>query len=53
VEPDDLVAEVERQAGRGDGWVKLVGDWIDRSTGDLGRYGPTTFSKTRSHAHTN
>lgn len=35
VEPAGLVAEVERQVGRGDGWVKLVGDWIDRSTGDL------------------
>ena len=35
VEPDGLVAEVQRQAGRGDGWVKLVGDWIDRGTGDL------------------
>lgn len=35
VEPDDLVATVKEQAARGDGWVKLVGDWIDRSTGDL------------------
>ena len=35
IEPDDLVAEVETQAGRGDGWVKLVGDWIDRDAGDL------------------
>ena len=35
VEPDELVAEVERQAARGDGWVKLVGDWIDRDAGDL------------------
>lgn len=35
IEPDALVAEVERQAGRGDGWVKLVGDWIDRDAGDL------------------
>ena len=35
VEPDALVAEVRRQAARGDGWVKLVGDWIDRETGDL------------------
>jgi hypothetical protein len=26
---------VRRQAARGDGWVKLVGDWIDRDTGDL------------------
>ena len=35
VEPDELVAEVRRQAARGDGWVKLVGDWIDRDRGDL------------------
>jgi imidazolonepropionase-like amidohydrolase len=35
VEPEALVAEVERQAARGDGWVKLVGDWIDRDLGDL------------------
>jgi imidazolonepropionase-like amidohydrolase len=35
VEPADLVAEVRVQAGRGDGWVKLVGDWIDRGQGDL------------------
>ena len=35
VEPADLAAEVARQARRGDGWVKLVGDWIDRDTGDL------------------
>jgi imidazolonepropionase-like amidohydrolase len=35
VEPEALVAEVERQAARGDGWVKLVGDWIDREAGDL------------------
>jgi imidazolonepropionase-like amidohydrolase len=28
----DAVAE---QAKRGDGWVKLVGDWIDRQVGDL------------------
>lgn len=30
-----LPAAVTEQARRGDGWVKLVGDWIDRSTGDL------------------
>jgi imidazolonepropionase-like amidohydrolase len=35
VEPENLVAEVRTQAARGDGWVKLVGDWIDRSVGDL------------------
>ncbi len=35
VTPDALVDEVARQAVRGDGWVKLVGDWIDRDIGDL------------------
>jgi imidazolonepropionase-like amidohydrolase len=35
VEPEDLPAAVTREAGRGDGWVKLVGDWIDRAAGDL------------------
>ena len=35
VEPDALLAEVRHQAARGDGWVKLVGDWIDRDLGDL------------------
>lgn len=30
-----LPAVVAEQARRGDGWVKLVGDWIDRSIGDL------------------
>ncbi|MFP3990459.1 amidohydrolase family protein [Streptomyces sp. E11-3] len=35
IEPADLVAYVAREARRGDGWVKLVGDWIDRGSGDL------------------
>ncbi len=35
VEPDQLVEQVRAQARRGDGWVKLVGDWIDRAQGDL------------------
>ncbi|MEV7147119.1 amidohydrolase family protein [Streptomyces sp. NPDC093084] len=35
IEPPDLVAHVAREARRGDGWVKLVGDWIDRDLGDL------------------
>lgn len=30
-----LPAAVAEQARRGDGWVKLVGDWIDRDAGDL------------------
>ena len=35
VEPEDLIAQVRHEARSGDGWVKLVGDWIDRGTGDL------------------
>ena len=35
VEPDDLTTYVEQEARRGDGWVKLVGDWIERDRGDL------------------
>ncbi|MFJ3923521.1 amidohydrolase family protein [Streptomyces sp. NPDC090022] len=35
IEPDELVAYVGREARRGDGWVKLVGDWIERGAGDL------------------
>jgi imidazolonepropionase-like amidohydrolase len=35
LEPADLATEVRVQARRGDGWVKLVGDWIDRGVGDL------------------
>jgi imidazolonepropionase-like amidohydrolase len=35
VERGELVEQVRAQARRGDGWVKLVGDWIDRAQGDL------------------
>jgi imidazolonepropionase-like amidohydrolase len=31
----DVPAEVAAQAAAGNGWVKLVGDWIDRGVGDL------------------
>lgn len=37
-DPSELPAAVREEARRGDGWVKLVGDWIDRSLpggGDL------------------
>ena len=34
-EPAELPAEVARQIDYGDGWIKIVGDWIDRDTGDL------------------
>ena len=35
IEPPELPAYVAAEAARADGWVKLVGDWIDRDTGDL------------------
>ena len=35
IEPEDLPQYVAREAQRGDGWVKLVGDWIEREAGDL------------------
>jgi imidazolonepropionase-like amidohydrolase len=35
LEPDQLPQYVAREAAAGDGWVKLVGDWIDRDLGDL------------------
>src|SRR5437764_3072391 len=35
VEPHELVATVRAEVPRGDGWIKLVGDWIDRDLGDL------------------
>jgi imidazolonepropionase-like amidohydrolase len=35
IEPEDLPAYVAQEAQRGDGWVKIVGDWIERETGDL------------------
>jgi imidazolonepropionase-like amidohydrolase len=35
IEPEQLPEYVAREADRGDGWVKLVGDWIDRDAEDL------------------
>jgi imidazolonepropionase-like amidohydrolase len=52
VEPEHLVAEVETQAARGDGWVKLAADWIDRSVGDLAPVWPDDVLKSAvSRAH--
>jgi len=50
VEPEDLVAEVRRQALVGDGWVKLVGDWIDRDLGDLAPLWPDSEVGQAIHA---
>jgi imidazolonepropionase-like amidohydrolase len=49
-----LPAAVEVQAQRGDGWVKLVGDWIDREVGDLAPLWSDDVLKTAidaAHAH--
>ena len=35
VEPGELAAAAAREARSGDGWIKLVGDWISRDEGDL------------------
>ena len=35
IEPEDVASYVAREAQAGDGWVKLVGDWISREEGDL------------------
>ena len=35
IEPPDLPGVAASQARAGDGWVKIVGDWIDRDLGDL------------------
>ena len=54
VEPDGLAAAVAEQAQRGDGWVKLVGDWISREEGDLAPSFPADAFATAiatAHAH--
>jgi imidazolonepropionase-like amidohydrolase len=52
IEPEDLVAYVRQEARNGDGWVKLVGDWIDRETGDLGICWPVdVLTEAISAAH--
>lgn len=44
IAPEDLVAELELQAAAGDGWVKFVGDWIDRDVGDLAPLWPADIA---------
>ncbi|HKJ11813.1 MAG TPA: amidohydrolase family protein, partial [Ornithinimicrobium sp.] len=52
IEPPDLVAYVRQEARRGDGWVKLVGDWIERDVGDLAPCWPVpTLAAAVSAAH--
>ncbi|WP_121252281.1 amidohydrolase family protein [Nocardioides ferulae] len=52
VEPDQLPGYVAREAQAGDGWVKLVGDWISREDGDLRPSFPQeTFAEAIAIAH--
>lgn len=52
VEPEDLASHVAQEAQRGDGWVKLVGDWISRETGDLApSFAPEEFAEAIRVAH--
>src|SRR5262249_33268060 len=49
---DELAAAVVQEAQRGDGWVKLVGDWIDRDRGDLAPCWPAeALAKAIAAAH--
>ncbi|MEU8231882.1 amidohydrolase family protein [Actinoplanes sp. NPDC048967] len=52
VDAADVVATVTAQAEAGTGWVKLVGDWIDRSVGDLApSWDPATMAAAVEAAH--
>lgn len=52
VDPDQLVSRVRAEARAGDGWVKLVGDWIDRDAGDLTPCWPiATLTEAVAAAH--
>jgi imidazolonepropionase-like amidohydrolase len=54
LEPLELPEYVAREAQRGDGWVKLVGDWIDRDLGDLAPCWPRDTLEAAigvAHAH--
>jgi imidazolonepropionase-like amidohydrolase len=52
VEPDELAGAAAREAEAGDGWVKLVGDWISREEGDLAPSFPAeAFAAAIAAAH--
>lgn len=54
VEPGELATYVAQEAQRGDGWVKLVGDWISREDGDLRpSFPPEAFAEAIRVAHEN
>ena len=52
IEPGELAEYVRAEAGRGNGWVKIVGDWIDREIGDLAPCWPLeTLHEAMKAAH--
>jgi len=52
IEPEEITAYVAREAQAGDGWVKLVGDWISREEGDLAPSFPAhAFADAIATAH--
>jgi imidazolonepropionase-like amidohydrolase len=52
LEPPDLPAAAAEQAKAGDGWVKIVADWIDRERGDLAPcWPPETIAAAVQQAH--
>ena len=54
IEPEELADYVTREAERGDGWVKLVGDWIEREAGDLTPLWPRdALEQAMAAAHAN
>src|SRR5919112_365835 len=54
VEPGELADAAAREARDGDGWIKLVGDWISREEGDLAPSFPAeAFAAAIDAAHAN
>lgn len=52
VPADQVEQEVRRQARLGNGWVKLVGDWLDRGKGDLApAWDESTLTRAVQAAH--
>lgn len=54
IEPVELPEMMAAQAQVSDGWVKIVGDWIDRERGDLGKCWPddaVAAGIAAAHAH--
>jgi imidazolonepropionase-like amidohydrolase len=52
IEPGELADAAAREARGGDGWIKLVGDWISREEGDLAPSFPAeAFAAAIAAAH--